>query len=124
MSEIFASQEFGVMLTFLAYMIGVFIYQKTKLPIFSPLLVATILLIAYIKIAGIDLATFVTDLSGIHVFLGPLIVSLAVPIMSKMDIIKKNFVVIIVGSFVGALSSMLAVIYIGPLLGIDPTLIS
>jgi len=124
MSDIFASQEFGVMLTFLAYMIGVFVYRKTKLPIFSPLLVATILLIAYIKIAGIDLATFVTDLSGIHVFLGPLIVSLAVPIMSKMDIIKKNFVVIIVGSLVGAVSSMLAVIYIGPLLGIDSTLIS
>ena len=41
-----------------------------------------------------------------------------------MDIIKKNFVVIIVGSFVGAVSSMLAVIYIGPLLGIDSTLIS
>ncbi len=124
MSIIFSSQAFGIMLTLLFYIFGNYIYQKTKLPFFSPLLVATVLLIIYIKAANINLNTFLTDLSGIHVFLGPLIVSLAVPIMNKIDVIKKNFVVIFVGSLVGAVSSVLAVIYIGPLLGIDPALIS
>jgi putative effector of murein hydrolase len=90
----------------------------------NPLLIATILLILFIKIAKIDLNTFLTDLSGINVFLGPLIVSLAVPIIKRIDLIKKNIVPIIVGAFFGSLASMLSVIVLGKWFGLDQELIA
>lgn len=124
MSDIFTSQEFGIMLTFFFYMLGVFLYQKTKLPIFSPLLIATVMLIIYIKVFNIDLALFLTDLSGIHLFLGPLIVSLAIQIYKRMDLIRKNFLVIFIGSVVGAGISILTVVVLGPLLNINPEVVT
>jgi putative effector of murein hydrolase len=123
MSEIFSSQAFGIMLTFFLYLFSTFLYQKTKFPLFNPLLMSSILLIVYIEIAKIDLHTFLTDLSGIQLFLGPLIVSLAVPVVKKIDIIKKNFLVIVVGSFVGAVTSIGAVLILGPLFGLDTEII-
>ncbi len=119
MRDILSSQAFGIMLTLLFYLLGGFLYRKTKWPIFSPLLVATLLLMGYILIADIDMNTFLTDLSGIHLFLGPLIVSLAVPIVKQFNLIKKNILPIVVGSIVGAATSILAVYVLGDWLHLD-----
>ncbi|PKL00435.1 MAG: hypothetical protein CVV56_06090 [Tenericutes bacterium HGW-Tenericutes-1] len=119
MREILSSQAFGIMLTLLFYLFGGWLYKKTKFPFFSPLLVATLLLMGYILIADINMASFLTDLSGIHLFLGPLIVSLAVPIVKQFDLIKKNILPILVGSFVGAITSILAVYVLGNWFNID-----
>jgi putative effector of murein hydrolase len=81
--------------------------------------VATLLLMGYILVADINMASFLTDLSGIHLFLGPLIVSLAVPIVKQFDLIKKNILPILVGSFVGAITSILAVYVLGNWFNID-----
>jgi putative effector of murein hydrolase len=119
MREILSSQAFGIMLTLLFYLFGGWLYKKTKFPFFSPLLVATLLLMGYILVADINMASFLTDLSGIHLFLGPLIVSLAVPIVKQFDLIKKNILPILVGSFVGAITSILAVYVLGNWFNID-----
>lgn len=124
MREIISSQAFGVMLAMLFYLLGGFLYRKTKFPLFNPLLVATVLLILYVKIVRIELSVFLTDLSGISLFLGPLIVSLAVPIVKNIDLIKKHFIPIIVASVVGAFVSMFSVILLGRLFNLDPEIIS
>lgn len=124
MNDILSSQAFGIMLAMLFYLLGGYLYKKTKLPLFNPLMVATILLIVYIQIAKIDLSSFLTDLSGINVFLGPLIVSLAIPIAKQIDLIKKNWLVILVGSIVGALTSVTSILILGPMFGLDQELIS
>lgn len=124
MKEIISSQAFGVMLALLFYLLGGFLYRKTKFPLFNPLLVATILLILYIKIVKIELNVFLTDLSGISLFLGPLIVSLAVPIVKNINLIKKYFIPIIVSSVIGAFVSMFSVILLGKLFNLDHEIIS
>jgi predicted murein hydrolase (TIGR00659 family) len=123
MREIFSSQAFGIMLTLLFYLLGGFLYKKTRFPFFSPLLVATLLLMGYILIAKIDMNTFLTDLSGIHLFLGPLIVSLAVPIMKQIQLIKKYILPIMVGSIVGAATSILAVFVLARWLNLEQALL-
>lgn len=123
MREILSSQAFGIMLTLVFYLFGGWLYKKTRFPLFSPLLVATLLLMGYILIADINMAVFLTDLSGIHLFLGPLIVSLAVPIMKQIELIKKNILPILVGSFVGAGTSILAVVVLGKWFKLDQTII-
>lgn len=124
MYDIITSQAFGIMLTLLFYIIGTYIYKKTKITYLNPLLISTILLIIFIKLADINLDTFLTDLSGINVFLGPLIVSLAVPIIKRIDLIKKNLIPIVVGAVVGSLVSMISVLILGNLFGLDKEIIS
>ena len=48
---------FGIFISLIAFEIGLFIYKKTKLPIFNPLLTATILIICFLKIFNIDFDT-------------------------------------------------------------------
>lgn len=124
MKEIITSQAFGIMLTLFFYIVATQIYLRTKITYLNPLLIATILLMIFIKVAKIDLNTFLTDLSGINVFLGPLIVSLAVPIIKKLDLIKHNLIPIIIGAFVGAFVSMISVIIFGKLFGLTDELIA
>lgn len=123
MREILSSQAFGIMLTLLFYLFGGWLYKKTRFPIFSPLLVSTLLLMGYVIIAQINMQTFITDLSGIHLFLGPLIVSLAVPIVKQIDLIKKNILPILVGSFVGAGTSIISVFVLGKWFKLDQAIL-
>lgn len=123
MREILSSQAFGIMLTLLFYLFGGWLYKKTRFPIFSPLLVSTLLLMGYFIIAQINMQTFITDLSGIHLFLGPLIVSLAVPIVKQIDLIKKNILPILVGSFVGAGTSIISVFVLGKWFKLDQAIL-
>lgn len=124
MREILTSQTTGIALALLFYIFGGWLYRKTRFPVFNPLLVATVLLMGYVLLAGIHIETFITDLSGIHVFLGPLIVSLAVPIVKKIPMIKKHLVPIIVGSIVGAGTSILTVLVLGKWLGLEENIIA
>lgn len=124
MSEILSSQAFGIMLTLAFYILGSYLYQKTKFPLFNPLLFATVLLIIYIKIGNLNVDTFLTDLSGINVFLGPLIVCLAVPIARLRRLIAKNLIPIIVGSVVGAVVSVVSVIVLGKVFNLEPEIIA
>ena len=124
MFEILSSQAFGIMLTMAFYILGSYLYQKTKFPLFNPLLFATVMLIIYIKVGNLNIDTFLTDLSGINLFLGPLIVCLAVPIARLRQLIAKNLVPIIVGSLVGAAVSVVSVIILGKMFKLDAEIIA
>jgi putative effector of murein hydrolase len=56
--------------------------------------------------------------------MGPLIVSLAIPIAKQRELIKKNLVPILVGTTIGSLMSILETLLIGHLLGLDDTMIA
>ncbi len=124
MLDIFYSQAFGIMLTIALYIFGSFLYRKTNFFLFSPLFFSSCILIIYIKVFKADTNTFLTDLSGINLFLGPLIVSLAVPIAKQIDLIKNNLIPILVGSIVGAFASIVSVLILGKLFGLDREIIA
>lgn len=124
MTTILNSQAFGLMLAMAFYLLGGFLYRKTKLPLFNPLLMASLLLILYIKVAKINVNNFLTDISGISIFLGPLIVSLAIPVIKQLLLIKKNFLPIITGALVGSLTSIFSVKVMGKLFQLDKEIIN
>lgn len=113
---------FGIFISLIAFEIGLFIYKKTKLPIFNPLLTATILIICFLKIFNIDFDTYNQGGQFINIFLGPATIVLAVPLYKNLNLLKKNFLPIISGIFVGSLVSVSSVISISFFLGLDNTL--
>lgn len=82
---------FGIFISLIAFEIGLFIYKKTKFPLFNPLLIATILVIGFLKIFNIDFDTYNKGGQFINVFLGPATVVLAVPLYKNLSLLKENF---------------------------------
>ena len=113
---------FGIFISLIAFEIGLFIYKKTKLPIFNPLLTATILIICFLEIFNIDFDTYNNGGQFINIFLGPATIVLAVPLYKKLNLLKENFLPIFSGILVGSLVSVLSVISIATFLGLDNSL--
>ncbi|MDD4212411.1 MAG: LrgB family protein [Bacilli bacterium] len=124
MNELLRTQAFGIMLALFLYILGGYLYRLTKIPLFNPLLFSATLLMVYVSLAKIEIKSFLTDLSGINVFMGPLIVSLAVPIAKQRDLIKKNLIPILIGTVVGSVVSIGETLIIGHLLKLDDTIIA
>lgn len=114
---------FGVIISLIAFEIGKFIFNKTKLAIFNPLLIATIIVMGFLNFFYITVADYMLGGNLIVFFLAPATVVLAIPLFQQIDLLKKHFIPIIGGGIVGAVVAILSVIILGKLLGIDHQLL-
>ncbi len=121
--ELLNSPLFGVCLTIIAYLVGMEIYKKFKLPILNPILIALIIIIPILLYFKIPLETYKKGGDLISFFLAPATVVLAVPLYKKIDLLKQHFIPILGGIIVGALTSILSCTLIGKVLGLDLSLI-
>ena len=104
------SAFFGVFLSLITYEIGVFVRKKTGLTFLTPLVTATAIVIVVLVLTGIDYETYKTSTSVLTYFLTPATVCLAVPLYQKLEILKKNFVAVILGIVSGVLVSALTIL--------------
>lgn len=100
---------FGVMLSLVAYSIGLLLKKKLKLGIFNPLLIAAILIIAFLSITKIDYETFNSGAKYISYLLTPATVALAIPLYKQFQLLKQNTAALIIGIGSGVLSSFLSI---------------
>jgi len=121
--ELLNSPLFGVCLTIIAYLVGMEVYKKFKLPILNPILIALIIIIPILLYFKIPLETYKKGGDLISFFLAPATVVLAVPLYKKIDLLKQHFIPILGGVIVGVFTSILSCTLIGRVLGLDLTLI-
>ncbi len=122
MDAILDSPLFGIVLSILAFEIGLYINKKLKSPIFNPLLIAIALIILFLSVFHIPLESFNVGGSMISMFLAPATAVLAISIYNQFDILKKNFLPIMAGAFVGSLVSMGSVFFLSKMFGLDSVL--
>lgn len=116
---------FGILITLVAYEIGVLINKKTKQPLFNPLLIAIGLIIVFLMATGIEYDTYNQGGSIISFLLGPATVVLAIPLYKQIDKLKESGVAVVVGILVGCVTALVGVFYLNKLIGIvDPVAIS
>ena len=122
--NLFSSEVFLLTLVLGTFLLGVYIYKKTKISIFQPLVISTVLVIVFLKITGISYETFYYQTRILNFMLGPCVVSLGYVLYEQMEHIKGNvvsiFTAIVVGSIVGIVSVML----IAKGFGVDKVLIA
>ncbi|MGL5656507.1 MAG: LrgB family protein [Fusobacteriaceae bacterium] len=114
---------FGIIISILAFEIGKYVFKKTKLALFNPLLIAGIIVISVISIFKIPLEYYNNGGDLIAFFLAPATVLLIVPLYKQLDTLKKNYIPILVGGLVGSIVAMLSIYFGGKLLGIDSSLL-
>jgi predicted murein hydrolase (TIGR00659 family) len=122
MAEFLNTPLFGIVISIIAFQIGVWINKKTKLSICNPLIIAIILVIVFLISFDIDYDTYNIGGSMISFLLGPATVILAVPLYKQIDKLKEDGLPIIVGIVVGSLTSMLSVFLLCKLFGLDEVL--
>lgn len=119
MSELFASPFFGIALSVLCFWAGVRIQKRTGLVACNPLLIGIVLTIAVLLLFRIPYESYNEGGSIISMFLSPATACLAVAIYGKIQILKKNWLPILVGCTVGSFTSILSVWLLCRLFGLD-----
>lgn len=119
MSEMLSTPLFGIVLTIIAFAIGVWIQKKTGLIFCNPLLIAILIIIALLLILKIPYESYDVGGSLINMFLAPATACLAVSIYTKIQILKKYWIPILIGCTAGSLTSMLSIYGMCQLFGLD-----
>ena len=119
MAELMSSPFFGVALSILAFSIGVWLQKKTGLVVCNPLIIAIVLVIGVLLLFRIPYEAYNEGGSIINMFLAPATSCLAVSIYTRAELLKKNWLPILVGCTVGALTSMGSVYLLCRLFGLD-----
>lgn len=115
MNSIVSSPVFGVLISLMAYEIGVFIKQKLKFSIFNPLLIAIIIVISFLAKFHIKYSNYNNGGQVISFFLAPATIALALPLYKKFSLFKKNAFPIVAGILCGSTSGILCIIMISRL---------
>ena len=122
MKEILISPLFGVMISLIAFEIGLFINKKARKSYLNPLLIAIAIVILVLKIFDISLKDYNRGGQIISFFLGPATVALAVPLYKNFTVLKKNALPIIVGIFTGSVVSITSIILLSKAFGLEAVL--
>ena len=94
---------FGMVLSILAYKIGLEIQKKYKKVFLNPLLIAIVIVITFLLATGISYETYQYGAKYLSYFLTPVTVCLAVPLYKQMEILKKNLPAILISIVIGCI---------------------
>ena len=122
MKDILSTALFGVMISIIAFEIGLFINRKTKKSYLNPLLLAIVIVIIVLKTFDIDLEDYKRGGSLISFLLAPATVVLAVPLYKNFELLKKNALPIIAGIFAGCVVSITSIILLAKTFKLDAIL--
>ena len=110
---------FGVLLCLLSYQAGVFLRQKTKIAAFNPLLISIIIVIFVLVMFNIKFEDFYKGSKYISFLLTPATVALAIPLYSKLALLKSNFKAIMSGLIARVLTSLISIFVMSLLFGLS-----
>lgn len=118
-----AEPLFGIVLCVAAYGLANFLQQKLKTPVANPLLISGAMIIFLLYALDIPLENFQKGGSVITMLLGPATVALAVSIYRQIEVLKKNFLPVVLGCLAGAVVSMVSAYTLSKLFGLDDSLL-
>jgi predicted murein hydrolase (TIGR00659 family) len=124
LNEFLSTPLFGILLSLVAFQIGVLLYKKTRSSVFNPLLVGFVLVILFLIYFRIDFETYNVGGDYISFFLGPSTVVLAVPLYKKIQLLKSDALPIIAGISAGCIAGISSILIFSSLFGLDEVITS
>jgi len=124
LKPLLSGEIFLLMLVMGSFLLGVYLYKRTKITLLQPLLICMLIIIPFLKVAGIDYKTFCEQTRILNFMLGPSVVALGYVLYEQIENVKGNVVSILTSVFVGSVVGILSVMFVAKLLGADHMLIS
>lgn len=100
------STFFGVFISIVSYMAGMWLKKRFRLGIFNPLLVSVVITIVVLLVGDIDYETYNAGAMYLSYLLTPATVCLAIPLYEQFEMLKSNWKAVVVGIFSGCLASL------------------
>jgi len=123
-NDLFTGEVFMLTLVMGTFLLGVWIYKRTKITILQPLLISMVIIIPFLKATGIEYQTFYHQTRLLNFMLGPSVVALGYVLYEQMEHIRGNVVSILTAVFVGSIVGIFSVLLIAKLLGADHLLMA
>lgn len=123
MKALFESTEFILLLIFGSYLFGQWVFKKTRIGIFHPLIISLAIIIAFLKISGVSYETFDQGSRFVSFMLGPSVVALGYVLYEQLSYLKGNILSILTSIFIGSVVGIMSVILLAKLTGADQTLL-
>ena len=119
-----AEPLFWIALTLGAYLVGDYLYKKSKLnPLINPVAISILIVSSVLLLLDISYDRYFEGAKFIHFMLGPATVALAVPIYEKRNLITKEIKPIIFSIFLGIPFAILITFYLGKFFGLSNEMI-
>ena len=117
------SVYFGMILSLATYQIGYGIQKKYKKIYLNPLLISIVLIISFLAFAEIEFETYKMGAKYLSYFLTPVTVCLAVPLYKQLQVLKDNFIAIVISILSGCISHAAVLIFLAILCKVDNTIL-
>lgn len=118
------TEVFMLMLSLGSFLLGVYLYKRTKISLIQPLIISLIIIIPFLKMTGIDYKTFYDNTRILNFMLGPSVVALGYVLYEQIEHIKGNVISILTAVFVGSIVGIVTVVLIAKLFGADTMLMA
>lgn len=122
MTELLNISILPLVLTLVAYQIGVVCQRKFKLALFNPILVAMIIVIATLFLTGLSTDSYQEGVKLLSWLMTPATVCLAIPMYEQFQTLRKSLKAIVAGVAAGALSCLAVLMVVMLVLRFDRTL--
>ena len=112
------STFFGLFISIGAYFAGWLLNKKFKKDFVNPLIIAVILVIAFVLISGMDFEAYEKQASFLNYLLTPATICLAIPLYKQLGILKKNLAAVSVAVVAGSVAAMLSILLVSLAFGV------
>lgn len=117
------SPLFGLTLSILAYMVGLWISRVARTSLANPFIISVVLVVLFLWATGTEYERFYHGGRMLTLFLGPATASLAVSIYRRRGVLRVAVLPIMAGCLAGSVVSLIGVYVGGRLLGLDEMVI-
>ena len=111
------SPYLGLLLTLLSFQLGLWVYKKSKQqPFLHPVFISVMSLVAVLLSTGISYQHYMQSAQTISLFLGPVIVALAIPLYENLKLLKRYWLGFVLSNVLGGSVTILVavgIIYMG-----------
>ncbi len=118
MKDLFSNSVFfGVMISVLAYELGVLLKRRLKWAVCNPLLIAVVVVMLTLAVLGIDYESYQEGAQLLSYLLTPATVCLAIPLYEQIVLLKKHARAIMAGLVSGVFTSLISILVMAMIFG-------
>jgi predicted murein hydrolase (TIGR00659 family) len=123
MAMLLSSPVFGLVLTSIVGLLGLYIKKKIAWSLFNPMLFSMLFIIVFLVVLNVPYSDYKVGGDYIMKMLGPITVVLAVPLYQHHDKLKEHAFAILFGVILGSLVAVVSVYLFSLFAGLDMLLL-
>ena len=113
-----------LLLTLIAYQIGLSLQKKFKSPLVNPILVSVVIVLVFLSLTGTPYSQYKQGTAYISWLMTPATVCLAIPMYEQLQILKRNFPMMLVGIISGSVTCIIMVLAFAAIFRFDSVLLA